>query len=144
MNLLQSPTRVRPASLSEVAALLAIAVRDARILSIGHATSGPGRHGAGEWEMTCWFECVAGFMGAACRMANTPGGAADLLDAALDAGGGSLADWGLRRWRDGQWELDNLELDYRLRAQPRALLSALDAFGALLNARQASAWELVG
>ena len=108
----------------------------------------PGRHGSREWELTRWFKRVAVFLDGACHLANHQGEIETLLTVPLDADGRSMTHWGVRRWRGGPWELDNLELDYQLRHNPSALLAALEAFAALLHTAglraDPSPWQLVG
>ena len=131
-----------PAGLLEVACLLTLAIEEGRHLMprAGHV-----RVELREWELNGWFRRVAVFFDGFCRVlsghAAIPAHEAETIAATpLNAHGQTLGDWGLRRWRGG-WELDNLELDYQLRARPEALLQALEAFSRELLAPLIARWQ---
>ncbi|MNS58904.1 hypothetical protein D3C72_918410 [compost metagenome] len=129
-------------SLVEVAYLLASAIEEGQRLMADPSARCHGRTPAREWELTGWFKRVAFLFDGLCHLLGDLDGRsaagmhgqalADELQAAVAAmlndEGQTLEHWGLRRWRDGRWEIDNLELDYQLRARPEALLQALEAF----------------
>ena len=138
------PAGYQAASLVEVAFLLASAIEEGHRLLADPSARLHGRLAAREWEATGWFKRVAALFDGLCHMLGGMNGRssagalsqslADDLNAAVAATlndeGQTLEHWGLRRWHDGRWEVDNLALDYQLRARPEALLLALEAFSA--------------
>jgi hypothetical protein len=147
--MIQRPIPFRAKTLAELSGMLVAALVEARTLRVGQPSPFAGRHGARDWELTRWFKRVALFMDGACHVAAGRSDVEALLSVSLDADARSLSHWGLRRWRDGQWELDNLELDFQLRARPAELLHALEAFSDLLHASpahaaDAMAWDMAG
>jgi hypothetical protein len=132
----------RATTLVEVAYSLSAAVEEGRNLMAESSGRHQGRFAAREWELTRWFNRVASFLDGLSHVlgamqARSPQGGhtlalADetlaLATAVVDDEQQTLARWGLRQWRQGEWEVDNLELDYQLRSRPEELLAALEAF----------------
>jgi hypothetical protein len=142
-------------SLSDVACLLDVAIEEGATQLRHQPTHLFGRYGARDWELTRWFKRTAALFDGLCdvlgilkRQAPTSALAAKLasdlealLETPLNDEGDCLGRWGLRRWRNSHWELDNLELDYQLRSQPEALLAALEAFERLHFAPLLAGWK---
>ena len=142
-------------SLSDVAYLLAAAIEEGSAQLRDRPAHLFGRYAAREWELTRWFKRTAALLDGLCDVQGilrrqAPGSAyaaklwrdvEALIELPLNDDGDTLGTWGLRRWREGQWELDNLELDYQLRSRPEALLDALEAFDHQHFAPLLAAWK---